>query len=150
MPEGLSRSFGGKIERISDCQVYLVFWKAIPMNHRKLDQFVNGKLAIETLYKIGWCFFKMRSKYSNTFRRLQIKAIFNNYWLRVSKIWWFVSGKQINSLQKTRQIIDFQDTNKSPYFVITELDNYFIIQSPNGNLLSSFHKDTWFFNIYVN
>ena len=68
---------------------------------------------------------------------LQIKAIFNNYWMRLSKIWWFVSGKQINSLLKLKQIIDFQDTDESPYFVITELENYFIIQSPN--LLSYFN-----------
>ena len=33
----------------------------------------------------------------------------NNYWMRLSKILWFVN-------QRLRQIIDLRDTDKSPYF----------------------------------
>ena len=59
--------------------------------------------------------------------------IINNYWVRLSKISWLVSAKQINNFicwsQMLRQIIDLCDTDKSWYFVITEFKNYFITWS---------------------
>ena len=55
----------------------------------------------------------------------------NNYWTRLSKISWFVSGEHINYLpQPLKQIIDLWDTDKSQYFAITEFNNCFIIRSP--------------------
>ena len=55
--------------------------------------------------------------------------IFSNYWARLSKVSWFVSGEQINYLPKPRQIVDMRDTAKSRYFGITEFNNCFIIPS---------------------
>lgn len=55
--------------------------------------------------------------------------IFSNYWARLSKVSWFVSGKRINYLPKPRQIVDMRDTEKSWYFAITEFNNCFIIPS---------------------
>ena len=57
----------------------------------------------------------------------------NNYWTRLNKISWFVSGEQINYLPswRLRQIIDVRDTGKSRHFVITEFNNCFIIRSPS-------------------
>ena len=45
----------------------------------------------------------------------------SNYWMRLGKISWFVSGEQINYLR---------DTDKSGYFAITVFNNCFIIRSP--------------------
>ena len=60
----------------------------------------------------------------------------NSYWMRLSKILWFVSGEQINIWPW--KIIDLQYTDKSRYFATTELVNYFIIQSLS-----------WFVNDYL-
>ena len=54
--------------------------------------------------------------------------IFNNYWTRLSKISWFVSGEQINYYCL---FIDLRDTDKSRYFGISEFNNCFIIRSPS-------------------
>ena len=54
----------------------------------------------------------------------------NHCWMRLSKIFWFVCGEQINYLSK-RQTIDLRDTYTSRYFGITEFDNCFIIWSPS-------------------
>ena len=43
--------------------------------------------------------------------------------MKLSKILWFVSGKQI--------IIDLWNTDKSWYFAIVEFNNYFIIWWPS-------------------
>ena len=64
-----------------------------------------------------------------------VQIIINNYWARLSKMSWFVSGKQINYLPKPKAeaiIIDLRDTDKSLYFAITEFNNNycFIIRSP--------------------
>ena len=55
-----------------------------------------------------------------------------DFWARLSKILWFVSGEQINDIicQRLRQIIDPLATQKSWYFAITKFNNCFIIQSP--------------------
>ena len=59
--------------------------------------------------------------------------IINNYWMRLSKISWFVSGEQIIMCwsRRLRQIIDVRDTGKWRYFAITEFNNCFIIRSPS-------------------
>ena len=65
---------------------------------------------------------------------LRGKIINNNYWMRLSKISWFVGGEQINYLlnQRLSQIIDLRDTDKSWYFATTEFNNNcFIIRSPS-------------------
>ena len=66
-------------------------------------------------------------------RWLNVLAIINNYWTRLSKISWFVCGEQINIVcwsWRLRQMIDLQDTDKSRYFAITKFSNCFNIQSP--------------------
>ena len=57
--------------------------------------------------------------------------IISNYWTRLSKILWFVSGEQIIICrsQRLRQIIDLWDNDKSQYFAITEFNICFIIRS---------------------
>ena len=64
----------------------------------------------------------------------------NNYWTRLSKISWFVSGEQINynfcRSRRLRQIIDLRDTEKSRYFAITEFNNCLTIRSPACFLLN--------------
>ena len=55
--------------------------------------------------------------------------IINNYWTRLSKISWFVSGEQINFYLFS--IFDLRDTNRSRYFAKTEFNNSFITRSPN-------------------
>ena len=67
-----------------------------------------------------------RANTSHCWSAIEGIKIINNYWTRLSKILWFVSGGQINYLQ----IIDLRDTDKSWSFVITEFNNCFIIQSP--------------------
>ena len=52
--------------------------------------------------------------------------IINSYWTSLSKILWFVSGKQTNIWPW--KINDLQYTDKSRYFAATELVNYFIMQ----------------------
>ena len=49
--------------------------------------------------------------------------LINNYWMRLSKIMGFVSGKK-------HQIIDLQHTDKSQYCVITKFNNCLVIRSP--------------------
>ena len=60
---------------------------------------------------------------------------FNNYWMRLSKILWFVS-------RRLRQIIDLWDTDKSRYFAITELNNNFFI------VLSFSHRVCFLMDIF--
>ena len=48
--------------------------------------------------------------------------LIDNYWMRLSKIRGFVSGKQ-------HQTTDLQHTDKSQYFVITKFNNCFVIRS---------------------
>ena len=52
--------------------------------------------------------------------------LFNNYWTRLSKISWFVSGEQINYMPKP----NLRDPDKSRYFAITEFNICVIIRSP--------------------
>ena len=60
-----------------------------------------------------------------------MRSVQRNYLAQLSKISWFVSGEHINCYLlrslSPRQIIDVQDSDKSRYFVITEVD-CFIIQ----------------------
>ena len=78
--------------------------------------------------------------------------IIKNYWTRLSKILWFVSGNQIICLSlQLRQIIDLWDTDKSPYFAITEVNNCFIIRLPNlfsyfNHFLATQRSDLSFFS----
>ena len=55
--------------------------------------------------------------------------VISNYWTRLSKISWFVSGKQINYYSAS-QIIYLRDTDKSWYFAITKFNKCLIIWSP--------------------
>ena len=54
---------------------------------------------------------------------LKTCGIINNYWTKLNKISWFVSGEQI--------IIHLRDSDKSHYFAIGESNNCFIIRSPS-------------------
>ena len=54
--------------------------------------------------------------------------VFNNYWTSLNKIWWFVSGEQINYYYL---FIDLRDTDKSRYFWLSEFNNCFLIRSPS-------------------
>ena len=74
--------------------------------------------------KSSFCFGKI-NKFDRDFFFWQI---FNNYWTRLSKISWFVSGEQINYYYL---LIDLRDTDKSRYFWISEFNNFFIIRSPS-------------------
>ena len=74
--------------------------------------------------KSSFCFGKI-NKFDRDFFFWQI---FNNYWTRLSKISWFVSGEQINYYYL---FIDLRDTDKSRYFWISEFNNWFIIRSPS-------------------
>ena len=73
--------------------------------------------------KSSFCFRKI-----NKFDRDFFWQVFNNYWTSLSKIWWFVSGEQINYYYL---LIDLRDTDKSRYFWISEFNNCFIIRSPS-------------------
>ena len=67
-----------------------------------------------------------QTKSTGLFVVYSLIIIINSYWTRLSKILWFVSGKQINIWPW--KINDLQYTDKSRYFAATELVNYFIIQ----------------------
>ena len=56
-------------------------------------------------------------------RWLNVLAVINNYWTRLSKISWFVCGEQINNWSA-------RHTDKSRYFAVNEFNNCFIIRSP--------------------
>ena len=75
------------------------------------------------------------SKVKRSYCNFTQQQIINNYWPRLSKIFWFVSSEQINYLPKPNyllwQIIDLRDIDKSQYFAITKFNNCFIIQSPS-------------------
>ena len=62
-------------------------------------------------------------------------VIFNNYWTRLSKISWFVSGEQVNYFLKLNaKAFGFGKwliCDKSQYFVITKFNNCLIIQTPS-------------------
>ena len=59
--------------------------------------------------------------------------IFNNYWTRLSKISWPVSGEQINYLPKPKADENNWSARQWPItiFAITEFNNCFIIRSPS-------------------
>ena len=71
---------------------------------------------------------------------------YNNYWMRLSKILWFVSWR-------LRQIIDLWDTDKSRYFAITKLNNnFFIVLSFNHRvcfLMDIFRKPSDFCHFHA-
>jgi len=73
--------------------------------------------------------FSRSTKWTFTVVPMETKEC-DHYWMRLSKISWFVSSEQISYLPKPKQIIDLRDTDKSRYFVITEFNNCFIIRSP--------------------
>jgi len=57
-------------------------------------------------------------------------TIIKNYWARLSKILWFISGEEINYLLKPKtEANNLRDTDKSQYFAITEFNNCFIVRS---------------------
>ena len=58
------------------------------------------------------------------------QTVINNYWTRLSKISWFVCGKQINYLPKLKAEANNWYA-RHWYFAITEFNNCFIIRSPS-------------------
>ena len=52
-----------------------------------------------------------------------------NYWTRLTKISWFISGELINYLPKL--LTDLPDTDNSRYFAISEFNNCFSTRSPS-------------------
>ena len=64
--------------------------------------------------------------------------IINNYWTRLNKISWFVSGEQINYLPKPN---NWSARNRLiMIFTITEFNNCFIIRSPSRISMNVFGK----------
>ena len=73
-----------------------------------------------------------RSKQQCRWQKSGESDILHNYWTRLSKTSWFISGEQINYW--LRQIVDLRDTGKSRYFAITVFSNCLIIRSPGNDL----------------
>ena len=107
------------------------------------------EFCISIVFNFSWDSCNTREKWKTKVMHLFFfwwggGQIIDNYWTRLSKISWFVSGEQINYLPKPKaeasNITDLRDTDKSRYFAITEFKDCFIIRPTSLFVMNIFGK----------